>query len=150
MQPPSPASRWVTFAEATAILRTTEPTLRRWIRLGRVTAEALPRDPQSPASARVTYRVLVPDDPSPAATTPDEGEPPPPATDPPPDLAAAIAAATAPWVERVAALDERNERQVALVVEQAQRIGRLQAEAEALRQQLEAATARRPWYRLWW
>jgi hypothetical protein len=155
MHPSPPGQRWVTFAEAVTILRTTDPTLRRWIRLGHVIAEPLPRDPNSPASARITYRVLVADDPSPPATDTESGNPPVISHEPPPDVASAITAATAPLVEQITALDERNERQAGMMVEQAQRIGKLTAkldaataEAAELRRQLDET--RRPWWRRIW
>jgi 5-methylcytosine-specific restriction endonuclease McrA len=56
--------------------------------------------------------------------------------------------------ERAAALDERNERQAGMMVEQAERIGRLTAKLDAAtagaaerRRQLDEA--RRPWWRFW-
>jgi hypothetical protein len=156
MHPSPPGQRWVTFAEAVTILRTTDPTLRRWIRLGHVIAEPLPRDPNSPASARITYRVLVADDPPPPATDTESAQPPVISHEPPPDVASAITAATTPLVERlaiaderIAALDERNERQAGMMVEQAERIGKLSAKLDAATAEAAELRARlaRPWWR---
>jgi hypothetical protein len=156
MQPPdSRQGRWVPFDEARMILRMSEGTLRRAIKAGKIRAEKRRRAPESETDFREVYEVLVTDPPASAADSESDH--------PPPDVAAAITAATDPLVERlqvaderIAALDERNERQAAIVVEQAQRIGRLEAERNAaearatqLAEDLAAEREKRRWRWKW-
>jgi hypothetical protein len=65
--PPPPAARWVSFAEAQKILGLTEGTLRRAIKAGTVQGEQRRRNPDSPSDQRMVYEVLVVDTPGAAA-----------------------------------------------------------------------------------
>jgi hypothetical protein len=65
--PPVPAPRWVSFAEAQRILKMTEGTLRRAIKAGTVQGEQRRRNPDSPTDQRMVYEVLVSDAPAVAA-----------------------------------------------------------------------------------
>lgn len=152
--PPPPASRWVSFAEAQKILNMTEGTLRRAIKAGTVQGEQRRRNPDSPTDQRMVYEVLVSDAPGAAA-----------------GAAAPIEAAQSPEPATIASdaitgllalvADER-ERSDQLNLDlrvQAQVIGRLTAERDVARADLEAARAelarlteareRRRWWRFW-
>jgi hypothetical protein len=137
---------FVSVADAANRLGLSISTVKRRIREGLLEAEAISR-PQG-----IEYRVQVPRlEPAPTTDDADSEDEPQISTDQW-NVAAAITAATTPLSERIAALDERNERQAAIVVEQAQRIGRLEAErnaAEARAAQLAAdlILARQSWWR---
>ncbi len=119
-------ARWVPLPEAVRLLRTTESTLRRWIREGKVQAEAQPR---APRGARIVYRVLVtyvPEDPAPSAADSESEQP--------PAAAELISAAIAPYVDL-------NERLRAAHAGQAERIAELERDNSRLSAERDAARA---------
>jgi hypothetical protein len=133
-------------------------TLVRWIEAGDLEGEQIAR-PQGTiwyVKLPPEYTAEAADDAARDGVAESDQESEPPGN----DLAvAALDAALRRAEERAAALDERNERQAAIVVEQAQRIGRLEAEraaAEARAAQLAAdlaavqERAERPWWRKLW
>ena len=150
--PPPSARRWVPFAEAMRLLGTSETTLRRLIRQGKVVAET---EPRAPGDSRVVYRVLIPEppgDPPPSVTLSESEHPPAIRQEPPQDFSAALSVALGPLV---AALDsERTERQKLAAEARllAERAARAEAAAEherAARERAEAELARER-ERSWW
>jgi hypothetical protein len=127
MQPPSSSGhppRWVPLPQAVELLGTTDTTLRRWIREGRVQAEAQPR---APGDSRIVYRVLVAD-PPPSTADPESDHPPLSTTDPP-SPTDMIRAAVEPLEKRLVIADSQIAAQAETIRAQAETIGRLQSDA---------------------
>jgi hypothetical protein len=143
-----PPDGFVPMLEAVQRLGKSDRTIRRMIQRGELEGEPIAR-PQG-----TVWYVKLPSDlaaetaqdaaPGGEAASNQENEA--------PGTLAAVAALDAALrraEERAAALDERNERQAAIVVAQAERIGRVESERDQLRAELAAERARRPWWRLW-
>jgi hypothetical protein len=150
----TPPDGYVPMSVAVQRIGKSDRTIRRMIQRGELEGEPIAR-PQG----TIWYVKLPPDLAAQTAVdaAPDDDAFPYQESESPGTLAAvtALDAALRRAEERIAALDERNERQAAIVVEQAQRIGRLEAErnaAEARAAQLAAdlAAAQRPWWRKLW
>jgi hypothetical protein len=147
----TPPDGYVPMSVAVERIGKSARTLVRWIEAGDLEGEQIAR-PQGTiwyVKLPPEYTAEAADDAARDGVAESDQESAPPGN----DLAvAALDAALRRAEERIAALDERNERQAAYVVEQAQRIGRLEAErnaAEARAAQLaeDLAAAQRPWWR---
>lgn len=137
----TPPDGFVPMAEAVKRIGRSDRTLRRWIEDGRLEGEPIAR-PQG-----IVWYVKLPPE-----YTADAAEDAAPDGDAASDqenaasgndqAVAALDAALRRAEDRADALDERNERQAAMLVERAEQVGRLQAERDEARRERDAQAAR--------
>ncbi len=131
---------WVDLREASRRLGRSTETIRRQIRAGTFEHPA-EREQRAPGDTRDRYKVRLPKAPDTPQATPHEALP------PYPDLREALAVLERQFDAQRAADASQRAVDASVIRDQAEQLGALKAERDALQARVEALS--RPWWRFW-